>query len=197
MKLKNSNCDETQTLILWGNSKSLIVMKLKNANCNETQKLKLWRKSKSQIVTKNLSKPWQPMRCSLGRGQSSSRNVRDFVCCMLSSSNLFHALSFALRSYDQLLGLSLVTLKRCVPGYFCYKNKPVAHTAVWSQWKVNLLEPKCPALHILKFCYQGLTLKNEQMTLSRTLRIMYDQRLTKASRPIWSPGLIDLNLKSL
>ena len=28
------------------------------------------------------------------------------------------------------------------------------------------------------FCYQWLTLKNEQMTLSRTLRTMYDQRLT-------------------
>ena len=40
----------------------------------------------------------------------------------------------------------------------------------------------------LKFCYQGLTLKNERTTLSRTLRRMYDQRLTEAYRPIWSPA---------
>ena len=33
MKLKNSNCDETQ--------KTQIVIKLKNSNCDETQKLKL------------------------------------------------------------------------------------------------------------------------------------------------------------
>ena len=33
------------------------------------------------------------------------------------------------------------------------------------------------------------------MTLSKTLRRMYDQRLTAACRPIWSPGLIELNLK--
>ena len=72
-----------------------------------------------------------------------------------------------------------------------------AHTGVWSQWKVDLLELKCPALKTLMFCYQGLTLKNERMTLSRTLRRMYDQRLTAAYRPIWSPGLIELNLKSL
>ena len=26
---------------------------------------------------------------------------------------------------------------------------------------------------------------------------MYDQRLTEAYRPIWSPGLFELNLKSL
>ena len=29
-KLKNSNCDETQKLKFWYNSKTLIVMKLKN-----------------------------------------------------------------------------------------------------------------------------------------------------------------------
>ena len=40
----------------------------------------------------------------------------------------------------------------------------------------------------LMFCYQGLTLKNERMTLSRKLRRMYDQRLREAYRPIWSPA---------
>ena len=51
--------------------------------------------------------------------------------------------------------------------------------------------------NIFLYCYQGLTLKNERMTLSRTQKLMYDQRLTEAYRPIWSPGLIQLNLKSL
>ena len=37
MKLKNSNCDKTQKLKLWWNSKTKIVMKLKNSNCDETQ----------------------------------------------------------------------------------------------------------------------------------------------------------------
>ena len=53
------------------------------------------------------------------------------------------------------------------------------------------------ALRTLPFCQQGLTLKNESMTLSRTLRRMYDQRLTVAYRYIWSPGLFELNLKSV
>ena len=33
------------------------------------------------------------------------------------------------------------------------------------------------------------------MTLSRTLKRMCDQRLNAAYRPIWSPGLFELNLK--
>ena len=58
MKLKkikwlwNSNCDETQKIKLWWNSKTQIVMKLQNSNCDETQKLKLWWNSKTQIVMK-------------------------------------------------------------------------------------------------------------------------------------------------
>jgi hypothetical protein len=43
IKLKNSNCAETQKLKLWWNSKTQIVIKLK---------LKWWQNSKSQIVTK-------------------------------------------------------------------------------------------------------------------------------------------------
>ena len=39
MKLKNSNCDETQKLKMRSNSKTLIVIKLKNSKCDETQKL--------------------------------------------------------------------------------------------------------------------------------------------------------------
>ena len=35
-KLKNSNCDKTQKLKLWINSKTQIVINLKNSNCNET-----------------------------------------------------------------------------------------------------------------------------------------------------------------
>ena len=63
MKLKNSNCDETQKLKLQWNSKTQTVMKLKSSNCDKnsnvekTQKLKLWQKSKTQIVTK--LKLWQ------------------------------------------------------------------------------------------------------------------------------------------
>ena len=32
-------------------------------------------------------------------------------------------------------------------------------TGVWNQWKVDLLELKCPALKSLMFCWQELTLK--------------------------------------
>ena len=57
---KKSNCDETQKLKIWWNSKTKIVMKLKNSscdetknsNCNETQKSKLWGNSKTEIVRK-------------------------------------------------------------------------------------------------------------------------------------------------
>ena len=60
---ENSNCDETQKLKLWQNSKTQtvtkcditqklqIVTKLKNSNYDKTQKLKLWQNSKNQIVT--------------------------------------------------------------------------------------------------------------------------------------------------
>ena len=51
-KTKKSNCNEIQTLKLWWNSKTLIVMKLTNSNCDETQKPKLLWKSKTQIVMK-------------------------------------------------------------------------------------------------------------------------------------------------
>ena len=63
--------------------------------------------------------------------------------------------------------------------------------------KVDLLELNCPALKTLTLGHQGLTLRNEPMTLSRTIRRMYDKRLTEAYRPNWSPGLFELNLKSL
>ena len=85
MKLKNSNCDDTQKLKLLWNSKTQIVMKLENSNCDKTQtqivmnpnnskcdeiqKLKLWQNSncdKFQIVTKlklyknsNCDKTWK------------------------------------------------------------------------------------------------------------------------------------------
>ena len=57
MKLKYSNCDETQKLKLWWNS-TQIVMKLKNSNCGETQKTQIAMKLKNsdwdetQIVRK-------------------------------------------------------------------------------------------------------------------------------------------------
>ena len=47
MKLKKSNCDETQKLKLLGNSKTQTVMKLKKSNCNEAQKLKWLRNLKN------------------------------------------------------------------------------------------------------------------------------------------------------
>ena len=51
MKLKNSNCDETQKGKLQWNSKNVIVMKLKNSNDDETKNSK-WQNSKTQIVIK-------------------------------------------------------------------------------------------------------------------------------------------------
>ena len=50
--IKNSNCDKTQKLKLWQNSKSKMVTKLKNFNGDKTQKLKLWHNLSTQIVTK-------------------------------------------------------------------------------------------------------------------------------------------------
>ena len=41
MKLKNSNCGETQKLKLGGNLRPQMEMKLKNLNFDETEKLKL------------------------------------------------------------------------------------------------------------------------------------------------------------
>ena len=35
-KLKNSNCDKTQKLKLWQNSKTQIVTKLKKSNCDSS-----------------------------------------------------------------------------------------------------------------------------------------------------------------
>ena len=71
MKLKTSNCDQTQKLKLWWNLKTQIVtklkfgqtkfhrktqtqivMKLKNSKCDETQKLELWSNWKTQFVIK-------------------------------------------------------------------------------------------------------------------------------------------------
>ena len=65
MKVKNSNCDETQItngdttqkLKLWQNSKTQTVAKLKNSNCDKTQivRRKILKNSKchkTQIVTK-------------------------------------------------------------------------------------------------------------------------------------------------
>ena len=55
MKVKKSNCDETQNsncdktqLKLWWNSKTQIVIKLKNSNCDETKKLKWWQTLKTK-----------------------------------------------------------------------------------------------------------------------------------------------------
>ena len=51
-KLRYSNCDKTQKLKLWLNSKTQIVTKLKNSNCDNAQTLKLWQNSKTQKMTK-------------------------------------------------------------------------------------------------------------------------------------------------
>ena len=100
-KLKNSNCDKTQKLKFWQNSKTQIVTKLKKHFFNKIQKLKLWQYSKTQIVTKlknsncdktqfmkkkttlkgpfskNNLTPWQRMRCTLG---SVLRSCNVYAC---------------------------------------------------------------------------------------------------------------------
>ena len=40
MKLKNTNCNETQKLIVIKLKKTQIVMRLEKSNCDETQQLK-------------------------------------------------------------------------------------------------------------------------------------------------------------
>ena len=56
-KSRTSNCDKTQQLKLWQNSKTWIMKKLKNSYCYKTQKPKFWQNSKTQILTK--LKLWQ------------------------------------------------------------------------------------------------------------------------------------------
>ena len=59
---------------------------------------------------------------------------------------------------------------------------------------MDWLELKGPAIKTLMFFSAMVDAKkNEGMTLSRTLRRMYDQRLTAAYKRIWSPGLFELN----
>ena len=53
--------------------------------------------------------------------------------------------------------------------YLMWPFDPSLGTGVWSKWKVNLLEQKCPALKTFMFCQQGLTLKNEWMTLLKNV----------------------------
>ena len=48
---------------MWWHSKTQIVIKFKNSNCDETQKVKLWINSRTQIVTKKEEKKWQNSNC--------------------------------------------------------------------------------------------------------------------------------------
>ena len=76
-KPKNPECDKTQELKMWQNSKTLIVTKLKtqivtklkNLSCDKTQKLKLWQNSKNQIVTK-----LKNSNCDCSNSDSSDSN---------------------------------------------------------------------------------------------------------------------------
>ena len=64
--------------------------------------------------------------------------------------------------------------------------------------KSGLARAKGPCLKNLYILSAMVDAKiNKRMTLSRTLRRMYDQRHTAAYGRIWSPGLFELNLKSL
>ena len=105
MKLKNSNCDETQNLKVWWNSKTPIVTKLQlwqNSKTQNVSKIKLWQNLITQIVikleilqisiyedktlngsfSKNILTPWQLMGCSLG-------SVLRFSRCLFPDDKYF------------------------------------------------------------------------------------------------------------
>ena len=54
-KIQNINCDKTQKLKVWQNSKKFIVTKLKNLSCDKTQTLKVWTISKTPMVRKKIT----------------------------------------------------------------------------------------------------------------------------------------------
>ena len=60
------NLDKT-LLKVWEISKPQTVTKFNNSNCDKTQQLKLWQNSKTQILIKRtISDNWQLMRCIRG-----------------------------------------------------------------------------------------------------------------------------------
>ena len=63
--------------------------------------------------------------------------------------------------------------------------------------KSGFARAKVPCLEYLDVLSIRIGAKNKRIKLSRTLKRMCDQRLTAAHRPIWSPGIFELNLKSL
>ena len=60
--------------------------------------------------------------------------------------------------------------------------------------KSGFARAKVPCYKNHDIFHHGFTLKNKRMTLSRTLRRMYEQRLTEAYRHSLSPGLFELTL---
>ena len=67
--------------------------------------------------------------------------------------------------------------------------------------KNGFARAKVPCLKNFVVFSPGIDAKKEEeekrMTLFWTLREMYDQKLTEAYRIIWSPGMFELNLKSI
>ena len=90
MKLKNSNCDETQKLALWWDSKTQILLKLKNSNSDKTDKIKLWQISncdKTEIVKE---KELNNSKCDKTQNVTKLKlwpNSKTWIVTKLKSSN--------------------------------------------------------------------------------------------------------------
>ena len=103
MKLKNSNCDETQKLQwwwysktqMWWNSKTQIVMKLKNSNfdktqnCDKHQKFKM--RQNSHCDTTQELKSWQ--NSENFNGDKTENLYRDRIW-ILTNVNLWRKINF-------------------------------------------------------------------------------------------------------
>ena len=102
LQLKNSNCDKTQKLKLWPNSKTQIatkqkkvwqnfktqmVTKIKNSNCDQTKNIKLWgekKNSKTPIVRK---KKLQNCNCDKTQKLKLWQNSNTKIMTKLNYSN--------------------------------------------------------------------------------------------------------------
>ena len=81
MKLKNSNCDKSEKLRLWWNSKS---------NCDEIQKLEWWQNSNSNCDKTQKLELWHTSNCDITqivREETQTQNVRTQIVTNSKNSN--------------------------------------------------------------------------------------------------------------
>ena len=98
-KLNNSNCDKTQKLKLWQNSKTQIVTKLKNSNCYKTQNCKFWQNSNCDKTQKLNGDNIQKLKLK--------KKIKNSNCEKLKNSN------FDTSTTDEMFSGKLLRFSRC------------------------------------------------------------------------------------